>query len=268
MEPLVIVDYSKYTPIAGVDYYSDKSMGRIFIIRSWWTDPPFVNNSVVYGEIDFTIHPTQKLEAFDFTNPNQPTVVTGIGSGWGKYTIGGSGTKSYLSGGVHGTSGDCSSEFTASFTLIGGLYPAPTCKLEVLITTTYSFEGQILLCKTETGIQVPIPLDNSLLMDFYEPKTLVTFLIPDGYVVQAAGSIGNQKYDLSYFLRKFTTPPSSAAEIAEATLVNIPYQYFDTGCQKVNLDFNSSFLPENVDSSDFVWDQMLTPESQRVTPSP
>jgi hypothetical protein len=268
LEPLIIVDYSKYTPNKTADYYADKSMGLIFIIRSWWTDPPLVSAMTVFGEVDFTVHPEQNMDAFDFTNPNQPTVVTGIGNGWGKILISGTGTRSYLNSGGHGTSGNCSTEFKASFTLIGGLYPAPTCKLEVQITTTYSFAGQTLLCKSDAGIQVPIPLDDSFLETYDEPKSLTTFLIPDGYVSRLVSSAGNQHYDLSYYLRSFRIPPSSEAEYAQATLSGAPYQFFNTGCPKVNLDFNHSYLPENVGYPVSVWDQTLTPESKQATPPP
>jgi hypothetical protein len=36
----------------------------------------------------------------------------------------------------------------------------------------------------------------------------------------------------------------------------------------VNLDFNHSYLPENVGYPVSVWDQMLTPESKQATPPP
>jgi hypothetical protein len=259
-QPLIIEDYSKYSVITDQEYYLSKTLGDIFVIKDWLTTAPLENSMTVFGQIPVAIYPYQDLDALDFKDPNRPTIVTGLGEGWGKVVFRGEGTAG---------SAVCTGEFKAKFYLIGGLYPAPTCTLDVDITAEYAVDNADVLCKYDTGLELSVPMSTWTDM-FSDVKLPITFTIPDGYLVHYADSMVNVNYDFSYYLRDFS---STLPVDAERQLVygDSPAQ-FDVGCGDVAIDFDPQSLPADVllsDSApDSVWDTMLTPESQRGTPQP
>lgn len=258
-EPLVIVDYSKYSIIGDKEFYKNKFLGEIFIIKDWKTEVPISNSLTIFGKVPLAIHPDQPIEAMEFKNPNQPVIVTGAGEGWAKVVFRGKGT---------GGSSICTGEITTSFRLIGGFYPAPRCTLDVDIITTYSLEPVMMRCVYDTGLELELPMDEWV-DPFTDVKLPIVFTIPDGYEVPYKKTENNVTYDLSYYLYNFWgSPPSKSKEELDLLFGDTPPQFYETGCQTVHLALNSSYLPEGMDTLPDVWDLMLTPESKREQSQP
>jgi len=251
-EPLVIVDYSKYSIIADKDFYKNKYLGEIFIIKDWKTEVPISNQLTIYGKVPLAIHPDQPLEAMEFKNPNQPVILTGLGEGWAKVVFRGKGT---------GGSSICTGEITTSFRLIGGFYPAPRCTLDVDIITTYSLEPTMMRCVYDNGLELELPMDEWV-DPFTDVKLPIVFTIPDGYVVHYEKTENNIAYDLSYYLYNFWGKPPSDAELA-LVFGDTPTQFYNTGCETIHLALDQGFLPEGNESPPDAWDLMLIPESKR-----
>lgn len=263
IEPLVIPDYSKYAAITDEEYYQNQYLGQIFLIKEWQTTAPQINTLSVYGRISFTVHPNQSLAALDFSDPNQPVILTGFGRGWGKVVTRGEGH-----GAVSGNSADitmvCTGEVRAEFKMVGGLYPAPTCTLDVDIITTYFPEESIVKCVYNNSLEILLPMETYLDM-FTDVKLPIAFSIPNDYVTRFAEAKNNVKYDLSYYLYNFWGSPPSEAEL-ELLFGDQPYKFYQTGCESIHLEFDTGYLPadsEMLEMAPSVWEMMLTPESMR-----
>lgn len=254
-EELIVVDYSLFSAIDDKTYYQNKYLGEIFIIKDWQTVKPLTNTLTVYGKIPFTVHPNQDIEAMEFRNPNKPTVLTGFGEGWAKGTFRGEGT---------GGSTICSAEIKTEFRLVGGLYPAPTCTLDIDIVTKYFNENVAVHCVYSDGLELDLPME-TWVDSFTDIKLPIGFQIPDQYVTRFAKTENNVKHDLSYYLYNFWGKPPSDAELA-LVFGDTPVQFFNTGCENVHIAFDVAYLPEGSEWSEVppsAWDIMLTPESQR-----
>ena len=261
-EPLAVVDYSKYEVVEDPEYYKNKYMGEIFVIKDYKETQPLTNTLTVYGKIPFVIHPDNDLSLLDFKDPNQPVILTGYGHGWAKATTRGEGH----SGGFD-ISVDCSSEFETEFFLRGGFYPAPSCTLDVDIVTVYFTEGEPMLkCVYDNGMVLDSPMD-AYEDIFTDVKLPIDFHIPDQYVTRYARTDNNVIYDLSYYLYNFYGKPP-LKDPAELQLVfgDTPPQIFDTGCGDVHLNLGVVTFPEGsewADAPPTAWDTMLVPESKR-----
>lgn len=257
-EPLVVLDYSQIAAIDDAEDYQNKYLGEIFLIKNWQTVSPESNSLTVFGKIPFTIHPDQPIEAMEFKNPNQPTLLTGYGQGWGMTTIRGEGG---------GASSVCTAEFKAEFRLVGSFYPAPACAIDVDIVSTYFTDNMTMTCVYDNGMQMTFPVD-SWQDVFTDVKLPIGFQIPDRYVTRFTATENNVKYDLSYYLYNFYGRSPSAEELA-LVLGDTPVQFFNTGCGNVHLEFDAAYLPEGSEVGEVppsAWEIMLTPASQRELP--
>ncbi len=254
LDPVVIADYSQYAAIDDPDYYQYQVMGNIFVIKDWLSTLPLDNRLTIYGKIPFAVHPYQDFEALEMTSPNQPTIITGFAEGWGKFTFGGKGTAA---------SAECSAEIKVEFRLIGALYPAPACLLDIDIVTTYYKDNVIFHCVYSNGMEMDIP-DEAWVDTFTDVKLPIGFQIPNEYLTRFADTENNTTYDLSYYLYDFYGGPNPNV----AGYEGIPQQFYNTGCESVNLEFLTPVLPEGIDLGvpDSAWDIMLIPESQRTIP--
>lgn len=253
MEPLVIEDYSKYSAIDSADFYKNKYLGEIFIIKQWQTSSPQVNTLSVYGKIPFTVHPDQNIDAMEFSNPSQPTIITGYGQGWGKMVTRGEGADISMV---------CTTIITAEFRLVGGLYPAPTCLLDMDIVTKYITDQVETTCVYSNGLSMSFPVESWVDM-FTDVKLPLEYKIPDDYVVTYAKTENNITYDLSYYLYNFWGSPLSEAEKG-LIFGDTPAQFYSTGCENMHIGFDTGFLPEGsewIGAVPDAWDIMLTPES-------
>jgi hypothetical protein len=243
------VDYSKYASVTEEDYYTTKTIGHMFVSKSWITSSPLVNTMDVFGYITLAYHPYQDPSALEFRDPSKPTIVTGIGQGWGKIVARMAGTA--------GT-GTCSGEFHASFQLIGGFYPAPNCVLEVEIIATYGGGTDEVLCKDDQGrwmLSGPLSNWTDIFTDVRQP---IKFRIPAAPVARDTATVTNITYDFTYTLTDFRASPRSEAEL-KLVFGDDWQSYKDnfahTGCRSI--EFNEKFN----------WGGTLTPESKR-TPAP
>lgn len=251
-EELVILDYSKYPIIVERDFYKNKYLGEIFIIKDWKTEVPIANQLTIFGKVPLAIHPDQSMQAMEFKDPNQPVVLTGFGQGWAKTVFRGKGG---------GGSTICTGEIDAEFRLIGGFYPAPRCTLDVDIITTYSLDEKMMKCEYDNGLIMELPMDEWV-DPFTDVKLPIVFTIPEGYVVRHEKTENNITYDLSYYLYNFWGKPPSAEEIA-LVFGDTPVQFYNTGCETIHLAVDQGVFPEGMDAPLDVWELMLTPESQR-----
>ena len=251
-DELVIVDYSKYPTIVDQEFYKNKYLGEIFIIKDWKTEVPIANSLTIYGKVPLAIHPDQPMEVMEFKDANQPVVLTGFGKGWAKTVFRGKGG---------GGSMVCTGEIDTEFRLIGGFYPAPRCTLDVDILTTYSLLEKKMKCKYDNGMVLELPMEEWV-DPFTDVKLPIVFTIPEGYAVKYEKTENNVTYDLAYYLFNFWGKPPSAEELA-LVFGDTPVQFYNTGCETVHLTLDQGVLPEGVGAPPDVWELMLTPESQR-----
>jgi hypothetical protein len=252
--PLPTVDYTKFQAIDDKEYYDNKIIGSIFVIETFKATYPLENEITVFGNIPFTVHPEQDISAIEFRDSNYPTVITGLGEGWGKILLPGYGD--YGIGAITG-------EFDVSFSLIGRLYPEPICRFDVIISRIYIGRGNLVF-KTDTGAYLEVPNTLDLLVDPQSQLDIfpITYQpIPQDYVVKIKKNTGNISFDAYYYLRYFISKPPPYQDISDND------QYYQIGCGDLDLDVAPGYFPEDLPIPD-VWDDMLTPESQRETPGP
>ena len=264
VEPLVVLDYSKFKAVDDPEYYQNKFMGQIFLIKDYKTSEPLVNTITIYGKIPFVVHPENDLDLLDFKDPNRPVLLTGYGTGWGKMVTHGEGHSAFTGEDPYDIYVECTSEITAEFRLVGGFYPAPSCTIDVDIITSYG-DG-MEHCVYSNGMEIDIPVEGfeDLITEVQLP---IDFHIPDQYVKRYAQTDNNVTYDISYYLYNFYGKPPSEAEIG-LVFGDTPVQFYDTGCDNVSLELGVVHFPEDSEWADVppsVWDVMLTPDSQRET---
>lgn len=260
-DELVILDYSKYPTIVDQDFYKNKFLGEIFIIKDWKAGGPVANSLTVYGKVPLAIHPDQSMEVMEFKDANQPVVLTGFGEGWGKVVTRGEGHGSIAGSGQADIKVECTGEVKAEFKLVGGFYPAPRCTLDVDILTNYSLEEKMMKCEYDNGMVLELPMEEWV-DPFTDVKLPIVFTIPEAYAVKYEKTENNVTYDLAYYLFNFWGKPPSAEELA-LVFGDTPVQFYNTGCETVHLTLDQGVLPDGVDAPPDVWELMLTPESQR-----